>query len=62
MKDMAAIGGGMAAFYAQLPDEVNLTINGNHSIFKNILAETDEAIQHKLVKNLADLALLSQSR
>ena len=60
MKDMAAIGGGMAAFYAQMPDEVNLTINGNHSIFKNILAETDEAVQHKLVKNLADLALLSQ--
>ncbi|MGB2995893.1 MAG: molecular chaperone HtpG [Ferruginibacter sp.] len=60
MKDMAALGGGMAAFYAQMPDEVNLTINGNHGIFKNILLETDIVKQEKLVKNLADLALLSQ--
>ena len=33
MKDMASMGGGgMTAFYAQMPDEVNLTINGNHPI------------------------------
>ena len=60
MKDMAAAGGGMAAFYAQMPDEVALTVNGNHPIYKNILAETDSAQQEKQVKNLADLALLSQ--
>jgi molecular chaperone HtpG len=60
MKDMAASGGGMAAFYAQMPDEVALTVNGNHPIFKNILAEADAPQQEKLVKNLADLALLSQ--
>ncbi|MEO5991226.1 MAG: hypothetical protein ABIP68_06285, partial [Ferruginibacter sp.] len=29
MKEMAAMGGGMAQFYAQMPDEVNLTVNGN---------------------------------
>ncbi len=60
MKDMAAMGGGMAAFYAQMPDEVNLTVNGNHPIFSTILAEVEEAKQQKLVKNLGDLALLSQ--
>ena len=60
MKDMAAIGGGMASWYANMPDEVNLTVNGNHPIFKNILAEQDAQKQEKLVKNLADLALLSQ--
>jgi molecular chaperone HtpG len=60
MKDMAAIGGGMASWYANMPDEVNLTVNGNHPIFKNILSEKDEQKQEKLVKNLADLALLSQ--
>ena len=60
MKDMASMGGGMAAWYAQMPDEVNLTVNGNHPIFQNILAEADTAKQEKLVKNLADLALLSQ--
>lgn len=60
MKEMASMGGGMAAFYAQMPDEVNITVNGNHSIYTSILAETDETKKEKLVKNLADLALLSQ--
>ncbi len=60
MKDMAAIGGGMSAWYASMPDEVNLTINGNHPIFKNILKEANQEKQEKIVRNLADLALLSQ--
>ena len=60
MKDMASMGGGMAAWYAQMPDEVNLTVNGNHPIFQHILSETDQGKQEKIVKNLADLALLSQ--
>ncbi len=60
MKDMASMGGGMGAWYAQMPDEVNLTVNGNHPIFQNVLSETNVAKQEKVVKNLADLALLSQ--
>ncbi len=60
MKDMASAGGGMAAWYANMPDEVNLTINCNHPIFKSILAEADITKQEKLTKNLSDLALLSQ--
>jgi len=60
MKDMAAIGGGMASFYAQMPDEVTLTVNGNHPVYKNILASANVEQQEKLVQNLADLALLSQ--
>jgi molecular chaperone HtpG len=62
MKDMAAMqgAGGMGAFYANMPDEVTLTVNGNHGVYKNILAETGKEKQEKLVHNLADLALLSQ--
>ena len=60
MKDMGAAGGGMAAFYANMPDEVTLTVNGNHPIYNSILAETDQTKQEKLVRNLSDLALLSQ--
>ena len=60
MKDMAAVGGGMAAFYAQMPDEVTITVNGNHPVYKNILAQPQEELQEKQVKNLASLALLSQ--
>jgi molecular chaperone HtpG len=60
MKDMAGMGGGMTAFYAQMPDEVQLTINGNHPIYQTLLKETDVDKQQKTARNLADLALLSQ--
>ncbi len=60
MKDMGAVGGGMAAFYANMPDEVTLTVNGNHAVYNNILKEADNAMQEKQIRNLADLALLSQ--
>ena len=61
MKDMAAIGGGgMMGFYGSMPDEVTLTINGNHPIYQGLLKETDTEKQQKQVRNLADLALLSQ--
>jgi molecular chaperone HtpG len=60
MKDMSAMQGGMGAFYASMPDEVTLTVNGNHAIYKTVLAETEREKQEKVVHNLADLALLSQ--
>jgi molecular chaperone HtpG len=61
MKDMAGMGGGgMTAFYAQMPDEVQLTINGNHPVYQTLLKEADTDKQQKQARNLADLALLSQ--
>ena len=60
MKDMASMQGGMGAFYASMPDEVTLTVNGNHPLFTSVLAEPSKEKQEKIVHNLADLALLSQ--
>ncbi len=60
MKDMAGVGGGMTAFYAQMPDEVTLTVNGNHAIYQTLLKEADIEKKEKQIRNLADLALLSQ--
>jgi molecular chaperone HtpG len=62
MKDMAQAsgGGGMMGFYASMPDEVNFTLNGNHAIHTQILSESNEGKKEKLVRNLLDLALLSQ--
>ncbi len=62
MKDMATQGGGggMMAFYANMPDEINYTINANHPIHKQILAETDATKKENQAKNLVDLALLAQ--
>jgi molecular chaperone HtpG len=60
MKDMAAVSGPMGSFYANMPDEVTLTVNGNHPVFTGLLAESNTDRQQKLARNLADLALLSQ--
>ncbi len=61
MKDMANMGGGgMTAFYATMPDEVTLTVNGNHPIYQTLLKEGDEKRVQKQIRTLADMALLSQ--
>ncbi len=58
MKDMAHMSGPMGSFYASMPDEVELTVNGNHPLYKKILANKETG--KEMVYNLADLALLSQ--
>jgi molecular chaperone HtpG len=61
MKDMAMNGGGgMGSFYGNMPEEVTLTVNGNHPIYQTILKEESKDQQENMVKNLTDLALLSQ--
>jgi len=60
MKDMSAMSGPMGSFYANMPDEVTLTVNGNHPIYQSVVAESNKEKQEKFIHNLADLALLSQ--
>jgi molecular chaperone HtpG len=60
MKEMAHMSGPMGSFYANMPDEVELTVNGNHKLYQQILKETNEVKAKEMVHNLADLALLSQ--
>lgn len=60
MKDMATAGGGMGAMYGNIPEEITLTVNGNHPVFQKILSEKDGGKQSGLVTSLTDLALLSQ--
>jgi len=60
MKDMSAMGGGMS-FYGSIPDTYNLVINSNHPLVTKIMEEKDEAQQASLIKQAADLAMLSQN-
>ena len=57
MKDMSEVNGGM---YGNLPDEINLVLNGNHHIYRKLLDEKEETKQKDMARNLADMALLSQ--
>lgn len=61
MKDMAAMGGGGMSWYVNMPDEISMTVNANHPVYTQILKESDNTLQQKQIKNLADLALLSQN-
>lgn len=59
MKDMSALGGGMA-FYGSMPDMYNLVVNANHPLISKILNEKNGDKQKQLTKQAADLAMLSQ--
>ena len=49
MKDMAATSGGeMSRFYAQMPDNFTITVNGNHPIVLDILGEVEKEYGDKL--------------
>jgi molecular chaperone HtpG len=60
MKEMSAMGGGMS-WMGEMPEQYNLVINTNHKLTSEILLEKEEVKQNQLVKQLTDLALLSQN-
>lgn len=60
MREMASVGGSGMEAMGGWPDSVTLTVNTNHPICQQILKETDAPKQAKIIRNLADLALLSQ--
>jgi molecular chaperone HtpG len=49
MKDMAATSGGeMSRFYAEMPDNYTITVNGNHPVVLDILGEVESEYGDKL--------------
>jgi molecular chaperone HtpG len=60
MKDMSALGGGGFGM-GDLPDQMNLVVNVNNPIASKILGEDKKDKQDQIVKQLYDLALLSQN-
>jgi molecular chaperone HtpG len=62
MKDMSAMGGGgQFAFMGNMPDSYNLVLNSNHKLMSQLLATEDQDTKVKMIKQLIDLALLSQN-
>jgi molecular chaperone HtpG len=49
MKEMAATSGGeMSRFYAEMPDNYTITVNGNHPVVLDILGEVESEYGDKL--------------
>ncbi len=61
MKDMARTGGGGMAMMGNMPDQFDLTINGNHPLIGKILKARKEEKKKQLAKQAYDLAMLSQN-
>jgi molecular chaperone HtpG len=61
MKDMAKLGGGGYSFMGTMPDNYNVSVNGNHAIVQKILKADNEELKLTLAKQAYDLALLSQN-
>lgn len=59
MKDMSKLGG--YDYMGTLPDSYNLVVNSNHKLIGNLLEDKDEAHRDNLVRQLTDLARLSQN-
>lgn len=61
MKDMAKTGGGGYAMMGNMPDQFDLTINGNHAVVGKILRAKKDEKKQQLAKQAYDLAMLSQN-
>jgi molecular chaperone HtpG len=61
MKDMSALGGGGYMGMGQMPDFFNLVVNTNHQLMKKVIEVEGDENQDHMVKQLFDLALLSQN-
>ncbi len=59
MKEMSAHNG-MGDMFANMPDQLNVVVNGNHALVNRIAESTDEQEQQHLARQAYDLALLSQ--
>lgn len=60
MKDMSKLGGGMD-YMGTMPDSYNMVVNTNHNLIGDILSEKSKKKQDQLVKQVTDLAKLSQN-
>ena len=59
MKEQQQLSGGVNVF-GELPESYNLAVNSNHPISSTLLNESNENVQAELIKQVLDLALLSQ--
>jgi len=57
MKDMAKLQPGMA-FYGEMPDSMNVVLNSDHKLIKQILSDAKAEASDKVAHQLIDLALL----
>jgi len=62
MKEMSAAGGGgQFSFMGDMKENFNVVVNTNHPLMSKIIHESDEQVKSTKMKQVIDLALLSQN-
>ena len=61
MKEQQATGGGGMSMFGNFPEMYNLSINSNHPLVGKILEDANEVEKSTTIKQLVDLAMLSQN-
>ncbi len=60
MKEQQALGGGGMQMFGNMPDAYNLMVNSNHGLINKIFTEKSKKKRTNLIKQVLDLAMLSQ--
>jgi len=60
MKEQQQLSGGGMQMFGAMPESFNLAVNSNHDIITKILSEKAKKKREDLIKQVLDLALLSQ--
>ena len=60
IKEQQQIGGGGMQMFGDMPESYNLSVNSNHDLISKILSEKTKKKRIDLIKQVLDLALLSQ--
>ena len=60
MKEQQQLSGGGMQMFGNMPESYNLVVNSNNELIGNILSEKKKAKRIDLIKQILDLALLSQ--
>ena len=60
MKEQQQLSGGGMQMFGAMPESYNLAVNSNHDIITKILSEKGKKKREDLIKQVLDLALLSQ--
>ena len=60
MKEQQQLSGGGMQMFGSMPESYNLAVNSNHDLINKILSEKTKKKRVDLIKQVLDLALLSQ--
>ena len=60
MKEQQQLSGGGMQMFGEMPESYNLVVNSNHTLMSKILGEKNKKKRIALIKQILDLALLSQ--